>query len=417
MTEAKPFTISMDVVREAYRRVRANGGSCGVDGESLKDFEEKCECNLYKIWNRMSSGSYMPPAVRRVEIPKKGGGTRPLGVPTVSDRIAQMIVKIYLEPMCEVMFHDNSFGYRPRKSAHEALELTRLRCWKYSWVLEIDIKSFFDSIDHDLLMKAVRRHTREPWILLYIERWLKAPVQTQAGNREPRVRGTPQGGVLSPLLANLFLHYTFDKWMDKKYAFCPFERYADDIVIHCKSSNLAKYIRDNLEKRFAECGLELHPEKTRIIYCKFGKNDRYGEGFQNVSFDFLGFTFKPRRIFQTDPQVKYRWSFLPAISSKSRNSVLDEIRNWNLNRRSTSTIGKIAKEINPVIRGWIQYYGWCGVTELRVIFYTINFHLAKWAKRKYGRGEIGKSIKWLKEVCRRTPDLFIHWKLLKCKTG
>ena len=417
MAEAKPFTIPMDLVRNAYRRIRANGGSYGIDKESLKDFEEKCESNLYKIWNRMSSGSYMPPAVLRVKIPKKGGGTRPLGIPTVSDRIAQMVVKMCLEPKCEVMFHDNSFAYRPGKSAHNALKLTRERCWKYSWVLEIDIKSFFDSIDHDLLMKAVQRHTKESWILLYVERWLKAPAQLYTGEMEPRVRGTPQGGVISPLLANLFLHYVFDKWMDKKLSFCPFERYADDIVIHCKSVNLAEYVRNKVENRFAECGLTMHPEKTRIVYCKFGKTDRFGEGYQNVSFDFLGFTFKPRRVVQTEHGLSYRWGFLPAISSKSKNFVFDLIRKWNLTRRSRTSINEIADEINPVIRGWIQYYGAFRKSELNGIFNAINFHIAKWAKRKYGMGELGKAIKWLNRISQRSPDLFAHWKVGICQTG
>jgi RNA-directed DNA polymerase len=414
MAEAKPFTIPMDLVRDAYRRVRANKGSYGIDGESLKDFEEKCESNLYKIWNRMSSGSYMPPAVRRVEIPKKGGGKRPLGIPTVSDRIAQMVVKMCLEPECEVVFHESSFAYRPGKSAHDALRMTRERCWKHSWVLEIDIKSFFDSIDHDLLMKAVKRHTKEPWILLYIGRWLKAPFQLCSGEMEPRARGTPQGGVISPLLANLFLHYVFDKWMDKNLSFCPFERYADDIVIHCRTVSMAEYVRSKVESRFTGCGLTLHPVKTRIVYCKFGRTERYGVGSQNVSFDFLGFTFKPRRIVQTGQEQSYRWAFLPAISNKSKNSVFDKIRKLNLNRRSKTSINEIAEEINPLIRGWMQYYGIFSKTELKGIFDKINFHIAKWAKRKYGMGDLSKSFEWLDRVSLRSPDLFAHWKLRVC---
>jgi RNA-directed DNA polymerase len=228
MNEAKPYCISKEEVLEAYKRVKANRGAAGVDDESIEDFERKWKDNLYKIWNRMSSGSYFPPPVLTVAIPKSGGGERKLGIPTVSDRVAQMVVKRRLEPEVEPLFHADSYGYRPGKSAHDAVGRARQRCWRYDWVLDLDIKGFFDNIPHDLMMKAVRKHARQAWVVLYIERWLKADAQGEDGTLTPRSRGTPQGGVISPLLGNLFLHYAFDEWMKRKYAEVPFERYADD---------------------------------------------------------------------------------------------------------------------------------------------------------------------------------------------
>lgn len=228
MDETKSYEISKHVVLEAFKRVKANKGAAGIDGEVLETFEGNLKNNLYKIWNRMSSGSYFPPAVKAVEIAKKNGGTRMLGVPTVADRVAQMVAKIYFEPRVEPYFHPDSYGYRPGKSAVDALKVTRQRCWKYDWVLEFDIKGLFDNIDHEVLMKAVCKHTDNPWVILYIERWLKAPFQMPDGTAQERTKGTPQGGVISPILANLFLHYAFDKWMEKHHRNKPFARYADD---------------------------------------------------------------------------------------------------------------------------------------------------------------------------------------------
>ena len=281
MDRTKPYEISKHIVLEAFQRVKANKGAAGVDGESLKAFEENLKNNLYKIWNRMSSGSYFPPPVKAVEIPKKNGGTRILGVPTVADRVAQMVVKIYFEPQVEPYFHPDSYGYRPGRSAADALAVTRKRCWRYNWLLEFDIKGLFDNIDHELLMKAVRKHTDNPWVILYIQRWLKAPFQMPDGKVEERTKGTPQGGVISPVLANLFLHYAYDKWMEKNHPGKPFARYADDGIAHCRSREDAEGLRDKLEKRFAECGLELHPTKTRIVYCK--DDDRRGNYPDNNS--------------------------------------------------------------------------------------------------------------------------------------
>lgn len=411
MANAKPFDISKVVVAKAYRRIRSNGGTYGIDEQSLKDFDKDCQNNLYKIWNRMSSGSYMPPAVRRVEIPKKGGGKRPLGIPTVSDRIAQMVVKMQLEPLCEVVFHENSYAYRPERSAHMALDQARKRCWKYSWVLDLDIKSFFDSINQDLLMRAVRRHTQETWVLLYIERWLKAPVQLKNGEIEPRDCGTPQGSVISPLLANLFLHYAFDKWMDINIPSCPFERYADDAIVHCHTYKQALYVKQMLEARFAECGLTLHPEKTKIVYCKFGNKKRETEDYPDVSFDFLGYTFKPRKIKARNEQGR-EWSFTPAVSAKARKEMLRKIRKWELKHRSKVTLEWISENINPIVRGWILYYGKFRVSELKRIIQCINYHLLRWTMWKYRKSR-DKAFDWLKRICKTDPCLFVHWNRLR----
>jgi RNA-directed DNA polymerase len=290
--KTKPFEISKHVVFEAYKRVKANKGAPGVDDKSIAIFEEHLKDNLYKIWNRMSSGSYFPPPVKVVEITKKAGGVRRLGVPTVGDRIAQMVAKMYFEPRVEPYFHPDSYAYRPGKSALDAVGVTRKRCWRNDWLLEFDIKGLFDNIDHDLLMRAVKTHTDCKWLLLYIERWLKAPFQMEDGRIIERQSGTPQGGVISPVLSNLFLHYVFDKWMDRNFPENPWARYADDGVAHCRTKTEAENLLERLHDRFNECGLELHPDKTRIVYCK--DDDRRGE-YPEIKFDFLGYTFRPRR--------------------------------------------------------------------------------------------------------------------------
>jgi group II intron reverse transcriptase/maturase len=331
---------------------RANKGAAKVDGQSIEGFETDLKKNLYKIWNRMSSGSYLPPPVMWVEIPKGDGRMRPLGIPTVADRVAQQVVKQQLEPGLERHFHPNSYGYRPSKSALDAVGQARKNCWQYDWVLDLDIKGFFDNIDHDLLMKAVRWHTDEKWILLYIERWLKAPIAMMDGTLVYPEKGTPQGGVISPLLANLFLHYAFDKWMERENPTIPFERYADDGVCHCKSLAQAEYLKDKLNKRMKEVGLELHPEKTKIVYCKDA--DRSGD-FLCTSFDFLGYTFRPRRS-------KNRWgkffiNFTPAISKKASKVIRQTSQSWHWPERSDKDLEDLSKMFNPIIQGWINYYG------------------------------------------------------------
>jgi len=307
-TNPKPFVISKKSVWQAYQRVKANRGGCGVDRVSLQAFEKNLRDNLYKIWNRMSSGSYFPPPVRRVDIPKADGRTRPLGIPTVGDRIAQMVVKMDLEPKLEPIFHGWSYGYRPGRSALDAVDAARRNCWRRNWVLDLDIKGFFDSIDHELLMKAVGKHTDSPWHRLYIERWLKASVMHADGRCEERLCGTPQGGVISPLLANLFLHYAFDVWMQKQWPDVWFERYADDVICHCATEQEAQRLLESLQERLAACGLTLHPTKTRIVYCQ---DDRRREPHVNTRFEFLGFEFRGRSALDQkgSPMIKVYSNF------------------------------------------------------------------------------------------------------------
>jgi RNA-directed DNA polymerase len=408
LKRAKPFEISKKVVWEAWKQVKANHGAAGVDKESIADFEKDFKGNLYKIWNRMSSGSYFPPPVRTVGIPKKSGGERLLGIPTVADRVAQMVAKKYLEPVLEPCFHPDSNGYRPGKSPIQAVEVTRRRCWKYDWVLEFDIKGLFDNIDHGLLMRAVRKHTECQWILLYIERWLKAPFQREDGTLVERTQGTPQGGVISPLLANLFLHYGFDKWMERKYPQIPFCRYADDGVGHCRTEKEALELQEVLGARFRECHLELHPGKTRVVYCK---DDDRREDYPHTSFDFLEFTFRPRRS-------KNRWgkhfiNFTPAVSNDAEKAMGGEARRWKLHLRSDKSLEDLSRMFSPVIRGWINYYGSFYKSALYPTLRQLNRTLVRWATRKFKRlrRHRRRAEHWLGRVSRKDPWLFPHWRM------
>jgi len=342
--KAKPFCISKREVWEAYKRVKANQGAAGIDGQSITDFEEDVSNNLYRIWNRMSSGSYFPPPVRRVDIPKGSdkAGTRPLGIPTVSDRIAQMVVQRYLEPILEPVFHDDSYGYRPGRSAHDALRVARQRCWRYDWVLDLDIGSFFDSINWKLLMRAVRRHTDCKWVLLYIERWLKAPVCMPDGTLVNREKGTPQGAVVSPILANLFLHYAFDRWMQEHYPGIPFERYADDAICHCGSEAKAQALLAALATRLANCKLELHPQKTKIVYCKDA--NRRGN-YSEYRFDFLGYTFRPRKAKARNGKLFV--GFMPAVSNEAAKRMRQTMRRWRLHLWNDKSLAALAEWAKP----------------------------------------------------------------------
>jgi RNA-directed DNA polymerase len=415
MDEAKPFCIPKRVVWEAYKRVKENHGAAGVDGQTIEDFEEDLSGNLYKIWNRMSSGSYFPPPVLRVAIPKdNGAGVRPLGIPTVADRIAQTVGKNYLEPMLEAIFDEDSYGYRPGRSAKDALGMARQRCWRHDWVLELDIRSFFDNLNHELLLRAVRHHTDCEWVLLYVERWLTAAVQLEDGSTVMRDKGTPQGGVISPLLSNLFLHYVFDRWMRKHFPDIPFERYADDAVCHCKTLVQAQQLRAALEQRFAECHLELHAQKTRVVYCK--DDDRRGT-YPAHSFDFLGFTFRPRRS-------KNRWgkffvSFTPAVSNKAAKAMRGTMRSWGLHNRSDKSIEDLARMFNPVVQGWINYYGRFYKSALYPTLRHLDRVLARWAAKKYKklRGHLRRARHWLGRVAQTRPGLFAHWKLVQPMAG
>jgi len=409
MEQTKPFCISKKQVWAAYLKVKANKGTAGIDDETIEEFEENLKDNLYKIWNRMSSGSYFPPPVKRVEIPKEDGRMRPLGIPTVADRIAQMVVKEQLELGLEKHFHPDSFGYRPGKSALDAVGRTRERCWKNDWVLDIDIKGFFDNISHELMMKAVRIHTEEKWILLYIERWLKAPVVMSDGTQVFPEKGTPQGGVISPLLANLFLHYGFDKWMQRNYPKIPFERYADDAVCHCQSQGQAEKLKETLGHRMHEIGLELHPDKTKIVYCK---DDDRRENSPCTSFDFLGYTFRARR--SRNWKGQHFINFTPAISNKASKKIRQTVRRWGLQNRSDKSLEDLSKIFNPVIRGWINYYGRYYKSSLYPSLIQLERHLIWWATRKYKRlrGHKRRAAKWLRRIARKEPQLFAHWNLL-----
>lgn len=408
MTKAKPFCISKHLVWEAYQRVRANDGAAGVDKQSIQDFEENLKDNLYKLWNRLSSGSYFPPPVRRVEIPKKDGGKRPLGIPTVADRVAQMVVKLVLEPEVEPHFHTDSYGYRPGRSALQAVGIARQRCWRYDWVVDLDIRAFFDSMDHTLLMRAVCKHTQNPWIRLYIERWLKAPVQLEDGTVMGRERGTPQGGVISPLLANLFLHYAFDAWMQRQHPGLPFERYADDAIVHCRTEAEARRLLRALRERLTDCGLTLHPDKTKIVYCR----DGYRRGrYPDVQFDFLGYSFQPRQA--KSHRGNLFLSFLPAVSAKASKAMRQVIRSWKTHRWTQLTVEELAKTFNPVLRGWIAYYGQFYRSKLASILGQFDYALARWARRKYKRlkGSQTRARDWIKRIARQNPGLFAHWQI------
>lgn len=406
MDRAKPFDIPKREVWEAFKSVRANRGAAGVDGQSIEEFEADLEDNLYKLWNRLSSGSYFPPPVRRVDIPKGEGKTRPLGIPTVADRIAQMAVKRKLEPLVEPCFDDDSYGCRPGKSAHDAIGVTRQRCWRYDWVLDLDIESFFDSIDTDKLMTAVRKHTDCRWVLLCIARWLEAPMQLADGSLVAREKGTPQGGVISPLLASLFLHYVFDVWMRRNRPDIPFARYADDAICHCRSEAQAESLRQDLEKRFADCGLVLHPEKTKIVYCK--DDDRPGN-YPNRSFDFLGYTFRPRLVKWPDGQI--RVGFTPAIANKALKAIRQTVRRWALQRHTQRSVEGLAEQINPSLRGWIAYYGRFNRSALVSLYTHIDGKLAWWAYRKFKslRRSKVRSHAWLRQLKGRQPGPFAHW--------
>jgi RNA-directed DNA polymerase len=406
VVKAKPYDIPKQAVWEAFQCVKANKGTYGIDEVSIVDFEEDLKNNLYKIWNRMSSGSYFPSPVRAVDIPKKNGGKRTLGIPTVGDRVAQMVVKEYLERLVEPHFRPDSFGYRPGKSALQAIEVTRKRCWQYDWVVEFDIKGLFDNIPIDLMLKAVKHHTDCKWVLLYIERWLTAPMQTQKGDLVERKAGTPQGGVISPLLANLFLHYAFDKWMERSFPKNPWVRYSDDGLVHCGTRKDAETLLRALHSRFKEVGLELHEGKTRIIYCK---DDDRRKKEPVTCFDFLGYTFRPRR--SKNRYGKFFVNFTPAVSSLSAKTMRQKLRGWRIHRRTGRSLEDVARGINPVIRGWINYYGRFYKSELYKTLRHINLYLVRWvcAKYKKFKGHKRRAEHWLGKVCVREPKLFVHW--------
>jgi RNA-directed DNA polymerase len=407
MQGAKSFTISKMLVYEAYQHVRENRGTYGIDRETLEQFDQNWKNGLYLIWNRMSSGTYFPPAVRLVEIPKGEGEKRPLGIPTVRDRIAQTVVALTLSPTLEPHFHKDSYGYRPGRSAHDALRTTRRRCWQYDWVVDLDIKRFFDTIDHALLLKALRKHTTNKWVLLYVERWLKVPYRMRDGKLIERTQGVPQGSVIGPLLANLFLHYAFDKWMSRHYPNLPFERYADDIICHCHSEAESEAVKQAISHRMEACRLSLNETKTRIVYCK--DSNRH-QNYPVKQFDFLGYSFKPRSV--KSRKGEYFTGFNPGISKKSKKRIIQRMRTWKLQRWVTRELDSIAEGINSIVQGWINYYGKFYPSALKDVLKLLNMRLVHWARRKFKRLRRHKTsaVYWLGKIANQKPNLFAHWK-------
>lgn len=406
MNIAKSFEIPKQLLVDAFQRVKANRGSGGVDRQSIEEFDANLKDNLYRVWNRMSSGSYFPPAVRTVQIPKRSGGMRPLGIPTVGDRVAQTAVRMLLEPRMERLFHRDSYGFRPGRSAHDAVETTRRRCWQYDWVVEFDIVGAFDNIDHGLLLKAIVHHVPERWMRLYLERWLMAPCVGPNGEVSERTRGTPQGGCISPLMMNLFMHYAFDAWMARTFPQCPFARYADDAVIHCKSEDEARSLLAALGTRLNECGLELHPAKTQIVYCRDA--NRHGS-CPRVVFTFLGFDFRPRQAVNKHGQLFT--SFCPGVSAMAKNEMRRRIGSWKLGRRTRQSIEDLSRALNPILRGWLNYYGRFYRTAMHDVFHHFDKALSRWVRRKYSNlwKHKTRAFKWIARLRRYRPELFIHW--------
>jgi len=415
LSKAKSFSISKQVVWDAWLRVKANHGAAGIDEQTVECFEQNLQNNLYKLWNRMSSGSYFPPPVRTVPIPKKAGGFRNLNIPTVEDRIAQMVAKLYLEPKVEPIFHPDSYGYRPGRSAHDALATTRKRCWRYDWVLEFDIRGLFDNIRPDLLMKALRHHTQEQWILLYVERWLNAEIENGEGELIRRTRGVPQGGVISPILSNLFMHYAYDLWMARTFPQNPICRYADDGLAHCRTRAEAENILQALDARFKECGLELHSEKTKIVYCK--DDDRPGGKGQATQFTFLGYSFRPRCA--KNKYGRFFVSFLPGVSPNAMKTMRESVRSWKLHCRVDKKILDLSRMFAPIIRGWMNYYSKFYKSELYKLYQYINQKLVFWAMRKYKRFKRHRrrAQAFLARIARKNPQLFPHWKFVPVMIG
>ena len=469
-TTDKPFVIDKRRVYEAYKAVKSNKGAAGVDGQTIEQFESDLRGNLYKVWNRMCSGSYFPPPVLAVAIPKKSGdGERILGVPAVSDRIAQMVVKQLIEPDLERIFLPDSYGYRPRKSALDAVGVTRERCWKNDWILEFDIRGLFDNIDHDLLLKAVRKHVQCEWALIYIERWIKAPM-VRDGMIIERTRGTPQGGVISPILSNLFLHYTFDLWMKRTHPDLPWCRYADDGLVHCRTEQEAEALRAELQARLEECRLEMHSTKTKIVYCKDGKRkgtvdsdakcnatsaqahqgkarfsfllrrlpldfgdakaapgkgksrrfkalrrctSRRNSGtYPNVTFDFLGYQFRPRMV-RSSRNGQLFCSFTPAVSPSSLKAIRSTVRDLNIPQLTVRSLDDIVRMLNPLLRGWIQYYGRYNPAALEIMLRYVNLTVLRWVMRKFKRFQGRKvgAANFLEKLVRIQPSLFEHWRI------
>ncbi|WP_223884536.1 group II intron reverse transcriptase/maturase [Micromonospora craniellae] len=404
----KSHDIPKRLIWAAWLKVKGNGGAAGADGVTIEQFETRLADNLYRLWNRMSSGSYFPGPVRAVEIPKKGG-VRILGIPNVVDRVAQTVAVLVLEPEVEKVFHDDSYGYRPGRSPIDAIRVCRQRCFKKDWVVDLDVKAFFDSVRWDLMLKAVARHTTQSWVMLYVERWLKAPMLMPDGTLAHREKGTPQGGPISPLIANVFLHYGFDTWMVREFPRIGFERFADDVVVHCVTESQAQYVRRAIGRRFADIGLQLHPDKTRIVYCK---DDRRRLNYELVTFAFCGYAFRPRKAWDKIRQRR-RTGFLPAVAPGKLTDMSRKVASWRLHRHTTWNLNDLAEEVNPALRGWLNYFTAFYPSAVIPIGKRVDRHLMRWARWKYKRlkPSQARTRAWLQEVRKRKPGLFAHWTL------
>ena len=406
--QGKSHDIPKRLIWVAWLKVKSNGGAAGADGVTIEQFESRLADNLYRLWNRMSSGSYFPGPVRAVEIPKKGG-VRVLGIPNVVDRVAQTAAVLVLEPEVEKVFHHDSYGYRPGRSPVDAVRVCRQRCFKKDWVVDLDVKAFFDSVPWELMLKAVARHATQPWVMLYVGRWLKAPMLRPDGALTRRTKGTPQGGPISPLIANIFLHYGFDTWMSREFPGVGFERFADDVVVHCVTERQALQVRQAIGRRFADIGLQLHPDKTRIVYCK---DDRRRLDYHQVTFTFCGYAFRPRKSWDKS-RGKARTGFLPAVAPGKLTDMSRKVTSWRLHRRTTWSLNDLAEEVNPALRGWLNYFTAFYPSAVTPIAKRTDRHLMRWARWKYKRLKPSedRARAWLKGVRQRSPNLFAHWAL------
>lgn len=408
--ETKSIPISRPMIWEAYKKVRSNQGSAGVDQISMDEFDADRSKHLYKLWNRMASGSYFPPPVKEVEVPKKDGKVRKLGIPTIGDRVAQMAVKDYLESRFEQIFSPHSYGYRPKRNAHQALESVRENCRKTDWVIDLDIKGFFDNIDHNKLMLAVEKHVPEKWCIMYILRWLQMPVLIKSGELiQKQGKGTPQGGVISPLLANLFLHYAMDMWLEQTHPTVSYVRYADDAILHCRNKVQGEDVLKTLKERMLNCGLELHPEKTKLVYCK---DYRREENHEMVKFDFLGYSFQPRST-KSKRTGNLFVGFDCAISISSKKRIADKMKELDIVHLTHKSIVGVAIYLDPFIRGWVNYYGRFRIGALKPIFQQLRNRLVMWARKRYKRYKtsLNRAFDWLNRIKEQFPNLFYHWKL------
>ena len=408
MREAKPFSLSKPEVWEASQKVTAKHGAAGVDGQSMAACATRVQANLSRLWQRMSSGSYVPPPVRTGIIPQAHGGERKLGIPTVSDRIAQMVGKSRLAPVVAPRFHPDAYGERPGKAALAAVGQTRQRCWKLDGVIALDIQGVCDTIDHDLLRRAVKQHAQEQWVVRSIERWLQVPAQEEDGHVTERGQGTPQGGGVSPLVAHRFVHDAVDRWRQRTSPHLPCERSAEDAIVHGRTETAAPEVRRAIAARRQEGRRELHPEKTKIVSCK--DDDRRGTSLKERC-DCLGSTFRPRR--SKHWQGKCCLNFSPAVADKAGKAMRAAMRSWPRHLRSDKSLEDLSRMLTPKVRGWLQDSGRSDRSALYPLLRPRDRSLVRWAYRKDQKlpGHLRRATHWLARISRREPGLFAHWQM------